>query len=74
MPDHGYTISSPCEPEGSGELNRHKNTPASTNNYKFSFFPQTIRDWNDLPNSLVSTAELLDDCISKFTSRVRAKD
>ena len=20
MPEHGYTISSPCEPEGSGEL------------------------------------------------------
>ena len=22
-PDHGYTISSPCEPEGSGELISH---------------------------------------------------
>ena len=21
-PDHGYTISSPCEPEGSGELKK----------------------------------------------------
>ena len=24
MPKHGYTISSPCEPEGSGELIIHK--------------------------------------------------
>ena len=22
-PDHGYTISSPCEPEGSGELKKN---------------------------------------------------
>ena len=26
MPEHGYTISSPCEPEGSGELKCNKNT------------------------------------------------
>ena len=26
--------------------------------YKCSFFPQTIRDWNDLPDSLFSTAEM----------------
>ena len=36
--------------------------------YKCSFFPQTIRDWNDLPDSLFSTAEMSDDCVSKFTS------
>ena len=24
-PEHGYTISSPCEPEGSGELIMHGN-------------------------------------------------
>ena len=47
---------------------------ASTNNYKFSFFPQTIMDWNDLPKSLISSAELSDDCISKFNSLVRARD
>ena len=23
-PEHGYTISSPCEPEGSGELKNNK--------------------------------------------------
>ena len=22
-PEHGYTISSPCEPEGAGELKKH---------------------------------------------------
>ena len=42
--------------------------------YKKSFFPQTIRDWNVLPDSLISSAELSDDCVSKFTSLVRARD
>ena len=35
---------------------------------------QTIRDWNDLPESLISSAELSDDSVSKFTSLVRARD
>ena len=47
---------------------------ASTNTYKFSFFPQTIRDWNDLPDSLISSAERSDNCMSKFSSLVRARD
>ena len=47
---------------------------ASKDAYKKSFFPQTIRDWNVLPDSLISSAELLDDCVSKFTSLVRARD
>ena len=42
--------------------------------YKYSFFPQTIRDWNDLPESLISSSELSDDSVSKFTSLVRARD
>ena len=45
---------------------------ASKDAYKKSFFPQTIRDWNVLPDSLISSAELSDDCVSKFTSLVRA--
>ena len=36
---------------------------ASKNTYKNSFFPQTIRDWNDLPDSLISSAEFPDDCV-----------
>ena len=32
-PDHGYTISSPCEPEGSGELKR-----AITQKASYDFF------------------------------------
>ena len=47
---------------------------ASVEAYKFSFFPQTIRDWNVLPDSLISFAELSDDCVSKFSSLVRARD
>ena len=47
---------------------------ASKDSYKKSFFPQTIRDWNALPDSLISSAELSDDCVSKFTSLVRARD
>ena len=33
-----------------------------------------LSDWNDLPDSLISAAELSDDCVSKFTSLVRAGD
>ena len=47
---------------------------ASKDSYKKSFFPQTIRDWNALPDSLISSAKLSDDCVSKFTSFVRARD
>ena len=36
---------------------------ASKDAYKKSCFPQTIRDWNDLPDSLISSAELSDDCV-----------
>ena len=42
--------------------------------YKYSFFPQTIKDWIDLPESLISSSELSDDSASKFTSLVRARD
>ena len=47
---------------------------ANTDVYKGSFFPQTIRDWNALPDSLISSAEDAEDCVSKFTSLVRARD
>ena len=47
---------------------------ASKEAYKSSFFPQTIRDWNDLPDSLVSSAEMSDDCVSKFALLVRSRD
>ena len=36
---------------------------ASKDAYKKSFFPQTIRGWNVLPDSLISSAELWDDCV-----------
>ena len=47
---------------------------ASKDVYKYSFFPKTIRDWNDLPESLISSSELSDDSVSKFTSLVRARE
>ena len=47
---------------------------ASKDVYRYSFFPQTIRDWNDLLESLISSAELSDDSVSKFTSLVRPRD
>ena len=47
---------------------------ASKEVYKSSFFPQTIRDWNDLHDSLISSAEMSDDCVSKFASFVRSRD
>ena len=47
---------------------------ASKDVYMYSSFPQTIRDWNDLPECLISSSELSDDSVSKFTSLVRARD
>ena len=47
---------------------------ANTDVYKGRFFPQTIRDWNALPDSLISSAEDAEDCVAKFTSLVRARD
>ena len=41
---------------------------ASTNAYLHSFFPQTIRDWNELPDFPISSAELSEDCVSKYFS------
>ena len=36
--------------------------------------PNNIRDWNALPDSLISFAEMSAGCVSKFTSLVRARD
>ena len=47
---------------------------ASKDSYMKSFFPHTIRDWNALPDSLIFSAELSDDCVFKFASLVRARD
>ena len=47
---------------------------ANTNVYKGSFFPKTIKDWNALPDSLISSAVDAKDCVVKFTSLVRARD
>ena len=41
---------------------------------KYSFFSETIRDWNDLPESLISSSDLSDDSVSTFTSLVRVRD
>ena len=47
---------------------------ASVVAYKCSFFHQTIRDWNVLPDSLISSADMSDDWVSKLSSLVRARD
>ena len=44
---------------------------ANTDIYTCSFSPQTIRDWNALPDSLISSAEGAEDGVAKFTSLVR---
>ena len=50
-------------------------TPISnTYIYKGSLFPQNIRYWNALPDSLISSAEDAENCVAKFTSLVRARD
>ena len=47
---------------------------ANTDVYKCSFFPQPIRNWNVLSDSLISSAEDAEDCVATFTSLVRARD
>ena len=47
---------------------------ANTDIYKCRFFPQTIKDWNVLPDSLISSAEGAEDGVAKFTSLVRSGD
>ena len=47
---------------------------AGTDIYKSSFFPQTIRDWNLLTDSLISASECAVDSVTKFASLVRARD
>ena len=47
---------------------------ANTDVYKDSFFPRIIKDWNALPDSLISSAEDAEDCVAKFTSLLRARD
>ena len=49
---------------------------AYTDVYQGRFFHQTIsiRDWNALPDSLISSAEIADDCVAKLTSLVRTRD
>ena len=39
---------------------------AYTDIYKSRFFPQTIRDWNSLTDSLLSAAEGAEDSVAKF--------
>ena len=47
---------------------------ARTDGYRHSFFPETIRDWNALPASTVSSAEFSEDCSSRFTSLMRSRE
>ena len=41
---------------------------------KGSFFPQTNRGWNALPNSIITSVKGAEDGEARFTSLVRARD
>ena len=47
---------------------------ARTDIYKYSFFLDTIRDWNALPAAIISFAESSEDPVTRFTSLVRSRD
>ena len=47
---------------------------ARTDIYKYSFFPDTIRDLNVLPAAIISAAESSEDPVARFTSLVRSRD
>ena len=40
---------------------------ARTDIYKYSFFPDTITDWNTLPESIISSAESSEDPVTRLT-------
>ena len=42
---------------------------ARTDIDKYSFFSDTIRDWNALPESIISSAECSEDPVARFTLR-----
>ena len=42
--------------------------------YQTEQMSMLIRDWNALPDSLISSAEDAEDYVAKFTSLVRARD
>ena len=46
---------------------------ARTDIYKYSFFPDIVRDWNALPAS-ISSAESSEDPVARFTALVRPRD
>ena len=50
-----------------------QNSPKVQTPINVASFPQNIRDWNVLPDSLISSAEVSDDCLSKFNSLVTAR-
>ena len=45
-----------------------------TDIYKNSVFPDTTRDWNEHPASIISSAESSDDSVTRFTSLVRSEN
>ena len=47
---------------------------ARTDIYKDSFFPQTIRDWNAVPDTIISSAEGAEDGVARFISLMWARD
>ena len=47
---------------------------ARTDIYNYTFFQYTIRDWNALPASILSSAESSEDSVARFTSLVRSRD
>ena len=53
--------------------NKYARNIANTDNYKCNISPQTIRDLNALPDSLISSTEGAEDGVAKFNSLVRAR-
>ena len=47
---------------------------ARTDIYKYSFFPDTVRDRNALPASIISSAEISEDPVTRFTLLLRSRD
>ena len=44
---------------------------ASTDTYKFSFIPRTVKDWNQIDQSVLNVCKSATDSVAKFTEIIR---
>ena len=69
----------PCDEQPPKRHSRNQHlmafqVPYAKHIYKYSFFPDTVRDWNALPTSIIHSDESSEDPVARFTSLVSSRD